>query len=260
MGVIIFVMEEQVMNLRTILFGGIGTLVESSELQRHAFNRAFAEARLPWEWDERAYRALLAIPGGQNRIRHYRDVTGSPDDLTEEMIARLHSQKTDIYHDLMASGSLKPRPGVQRLIDEAGQFGIKVALASATSKSNIQTLAKASGLDLEKFAVVANSSKIEARKPAPDVYFHCLEELGAQAASAVAIEDSDSGVASAVAAGVACLATPGHYTRDLDFSQADAVVSQLGSEEEPAEVIRADRPLENGVIDLAWLAGLLKSS
>lgn len=245
------------MRLKAILFGGIGSLVESSELQRQAFNQAFAEARVPWEWQEKAYRALLAVVGGQNRIRHYQAVVGTPKDLTTEQIVRLHRRKTEIYHDMLASGSLRPRPGVERLIEEAGQNGVKIGLASTTLQGNIESLAVASGLDLSDFYAVAHSGKIQVRKPSPDVYFYCLRKMEEEAAHAVAIEDSDTGVASAKTAMVTCLATPGQYTKDLDFSGADAVVTNLGTAEQPAEVIRADRPLENGIVDLRWLTGLL---
>ena len=53
------------MESKAVLFGGIGTLLESSELQREAFNRAFAEADLDWQWQRDDYRAMLTTPGGK---------------------------------------------------------------------------------------------------------------------------------------------------------------------------------------------------
>ncbi|MEM1317255.1 MAG: haloacid dehalogenase, partial [Pseudomonadota bacterium] len=64
------------MTISAILFGSIGTLVETSEHQRHAFNRAFRDSGLDWNWDQPTYRDLLAVSGGQNRIRLYAERRG----------------------------------------------------------------------------------------------------------------------------------------------------------------------------------------
>jgi len=43
------------MNYKAILFGSIGTLIETSDLQRESFNEAFKEAGLDWYWDQEDY-------------------------------------------------------------------------------------------------------------------------------------------------------------------------------------------------------------
>jgi phosphoglycolate phosphatase-like HAD superfamily hydrolase len=56
------------MTVKAILFGSIGTLVETSDFQRRAFNQAFAQAGLDWNWDTETYVRLLKKSGGQQRI------------------------------------------------------------------------------------------------------------------------------------------------------------------------------------------------
>ena len=59
------------MKLKAILFGSIGTLIETSEIQRRAFNQAFSEAKLGWDWDVEIYREMLAKSGGLLRIQDF---------------------------------------------------------------------------------------------------------------------------------------------------------------------------------------------
>jgi len=64
-------------------------------------------------------------------------------------------------------------------------------------------------------------------KPAPDLYLKSFNELGVKAAEAVIFEDSENGVAAAVAAGARCAAVPAEVTRGQDFSEADVRIDSL---------------------------------
>jgi beta-phosphoglucomutase-like phosphatase (HAD superfamily) len=64
-------------------------------------------------------------------------------------------------------------------------------------------------------------------KPAPDVYRLAAERLGVAEWACVAIEDSESGVRAAKAAGMRCIAVPSELTRGMDFSSADLVADSL---------------------------------
>lgn len=50
--------------MTALLFGSIGTIADTSELQREAFNAAFLRHGLDWSWDRATYRALLTTAGG----------------------------------------------------------------------------------------------------------------------------------------------------------------------------------------------------
>ncbi|MDX1517704.1 MAG: HAD-IA family hydrolase [Woeseiaceae bacterium] len=215
------------MGVQAIMFGGIGTLVETSEIQRDAFNRAFAETGLGWHWPQDEYRHLLGVAGGRNRIRAYDRALDNGDTLSEELIAELHRRKTELFQDALANTRLEPRPGVIRLLNKARNHDVLLAIASTTSADNIAALAGASDLDLDAFHVILHAGSVARRKPAPDVYLSCLEYLDVPAAHAIAIEDSDSGLAAAGAAGVRCVAIPGENTAAQDFSNASLVSGSL---------------------------------
>lgn len=212
------------MNVQAIIFGGIGTLVETSELQRQAFNQAFEEAGIPWHWDIALYRRLLSTPGGQNRIRHYAASRQSGDAPSDEQVRALHARKTELFREALGRARLEARGGVQRLINQARNNDVRVAIASTTSKANISALLDSSRLENRLFDAVLHRGDVERPKPDAEVYVECLRQLGITAQHAVAVEDSDSGVEAAIAAGVACIALPGENTAWQDFNEASLVV------------------------------------
>ena len=102
------------MTTRAILFGSIGTLVETSELQRLAFNQAFSEAGLDWNWSADAYQRLLAKSGGRGRIQDFAKQHGIKVDAQQ-----LHQRKTEIFDAMMTKKGLLLRPGVADVIHYA---------------------------------------------------------------------------------------------------------------------------------------------
>ena len=63
-------------NYKAILFGSIGTIVETSELQLRSFNQAFSEAGLDWNWSIEEYQTMLKKSGGRNRINDFANQVG----------------------------------------------------------------------------------------------------------------------------------------------------------------------------------------
>ena len=59
------------MKLRGLIFDVDGTLADTEETHRVAFNAAFQKPGLDWQWDRKLYRDLLLVTGGKERLRHY---------------------------------------------------------------------------------------------------------------------------------------------------------------------------------------------
>lgn len=217
-----------------LIFDVDGTLAETEELHRQAFNAAFADERLSWHWDVALYRRLLEVAGGKERIAHY--LKSAPDgaERIAGRIADLHAAKTAHYTALVAAGT-PLRPGVARLIREAKAAGVPLAIATTTSLPNVEALLSAAlGADaLRLFDVIGAGDVVPAKKPAPDIYNYVLQRLDLSARLCVAFEDSTNGVRSARAAGLRTIVTPGIYTDGDDFSGALAVVSDLGEPDAP---------------------------
>jgi HAD superfamily hydrolase (TIGR01509 family) len=213
-------------HLKAVIFGAIGVIAETSNLQRQAFNAAFVEAGLDWVWDAETYRALLSINGGQTRLRAYRDADAARAGVSDAVISMIHERKTE---QIIASGGLAPRAGVVGLMAACKAAGVVTALCTSTSWANVDAIANglARQLDFADFASITTIDKIAAVKPAPDAYLHCLSALGLSADQVIAIEDTPVSIFSARAAGIRVIATPGAMTADQDFSDAALVVPDL---------------------------------
>lgn len=215
---------------RALIFDVDGTLSETEETHRRAFNRAFENAGLAWHWDRDLYARLLEVTGGKERIRYYIESfggQGAPADALDTFIPALHADKTAAYTDMVTSGEMELRPGIRELINDAQASGIRLAIATTTTPANIDALLGATLGGCEDFEVICAGDSVPNKKPAPDVYELALEKLGLPASACVALEDSRNGLLSAVAAGIPTVVTPGIYTASQDFSEAALVVDDL---------------------------------
>lgn len=210
--------------MSAILFGSISTLADTSELQRRAFNEAFAAHDLSWEWSREDYQGMLGSNGGAQRVSEYAESRGEDVDA-----AAVHETKSSIFQQLLASEGVSPRPGVVATIEGAKDCGYKLGLVTTTSKANVEALLAALGPDLDAqiFDIVVDKSAVSDPKPAPESYLFALDQLGETAANTVAIEDNLGGVKAAREAGITVIAFPNENTSDADFAGADETVDSL---------------------------------
>ena len=239
------------MRLKALIFDVDGTLAETEELHRHAFNESFASAGLPWAWDQELYAQLLETTGGKERLRRYIDRDGARPALDDQAIAKLHASKTAAYAKLVLDGRLMLRPGVKALLDECQATGVRLAIATTTSRGNVDALLR-STLGYQPFEVIAAGDEVAAKKPAPDVYKLALDQLGLSSKECIAFEDTLNGVLSAKQAGLPCVVTVSAYGGLGPFPGALAVVDQIGDAQHAMNVI-AGPPTTGKSIDLAVL-------
>jgi HAD superfamily hydrolase (TIGR01509 family) len=206
-----------------ILFGSISTVADTSEMQRAAFNRAFAEHGLDWTWDRDDYQAMLVGSGGQARIAEYAEARGQTVDAQA-----VHATKSALFQKSLA-GQATPRPGVVETIRQARAAGVKVGLVTTTAPENVAALLDALGPDISRddFDVVVDSTQVEQPKPDGAAYEYALRQLHEDAAGSVAVEDNVGGVRAAAAAHVTCVAFPNANTAGHDFPGAARVVDHL---------------------------------
>ncbi|MEW8468811.1 MAG: HAD family hydrolase [Candidatus Thiodiazotropha sp.] len=248
--------------LEALIFDVDGTLADTErDGHRVAFNRAFAAAGLDWEWSVALYGKLLAVTGGKERIRHYLDHYNRdyprPDDL-DGFIAALHAAKTEHYTRMLSQGLIPMRSGVKRLLQEARQAGLRLAIATTTTPANVGALLQHS-LHPEAeswFEVIAAGDIVAAKKPAPDIYLWAMQRMQLQADACLALEDSHNGVQSAHHAAIdSILVTTNGYTAEDDFSGATLVIDQFGEPDQPFRVKTGEA---NGYsfVDIALLRAL----
>jgi len=221
--------------MKALLFGSIGVIVDSSQLQLDGYNRAFEEAGLNWHWEREDYERLLLRPGGKQRLRDQARARGD-EAVDEAMIDRLHARKSELFQQGLREASLSPRPGVTRLIKQCTAAGIKLGLVTSTELDNVRATLGAAGdaVELAHFDVVTHRGVVAKEKPDPAAWHHALDRLALTAGDAVAIEDTASCVQSAVDAGLFTLATPNSFAGGQDFRAAHAIVDCLGDQRRAA--------------------------
>lgn len=247
--------------MQALIFDVDGTLADTEkDGHRVAFNQAFSQAGLDWDWSVELYGELLAVTGGKERIRFYLERFNTefehPADL-DGFIADLHQKKTAHYTRMLAQGAIPMRCGVKRLLKEARDAGIRLAIATTTTPANVSALLQYSlAPDAEDwFEVIAAGDIVPAKKPAPDIYTWALEQMQLTPRQCVAFEDSENGVISAYDAGIrTILVTTNTYTEDHDFNGAVLVVDKFGEADEPFRAISGDAGGKN-FVDL----GLIKT-
>ncbi|MDB5661799.1 MAG: hypothetical protein JWM38_1686 [Sphingomonas bacterium] len=219
--------------MKAIIFDCDGVLVDTErDGHRVAFNRAFAAMGIDAEWDVPLYAKLLLIAGGKERMRAYFDEFGWPEGRSEPkdaLIAALHKQKTDIFADLISSGDLALRPGIQRIVDEAIAAGVKLGVCTTSAQKSIDAVLDLLGPERKaKFDFVHAGDVVSKKKPNPEIYELAKKSLGLPTHECIVIEDSRNGLLAATGAGLPCLITTSTYTAEEDFSEAVQIVPELG--------------------------------
>jgi HAD superfamily hydrolase (TIGR01509 family) len=220
------------MTIKAIIFDVDGTLADTEDGHRLSFNKAFAENGLDWNWDVALYDKLLKVTGGKERIKYYVSdflVGYAKPDNFDDFVKHLHAVKTGHYTAMLRDGNIPLRPGIKQLITDAHAAGIKLAIATTTTPENVSALLEVGlGKDWGKyFSANGCGDIVPHKKPAPDIYEWVLRELKLSAADCIALEDSNNGLRSSLAAGIKTYVTINPYTCKQDFTGAAAVFDDL---------------------------------
>ena len=229
--------------LKALIFDVDGTLADTErDGHRVAFNQAFDELNIGWNWDIETYGKLLAVTGGKERMEFYATDFLNNENLPENLETRIpdiHKAKTQHYMELLSTGAIPLRSGVERLINEARERGFRIAIATTTTPENVtslleHTLGKES---ISWFDVIAAGDIVPAKKPAGDIYTYALNEMNLNAEDCIAFEDSRNGILSSLDANLKTIITINEYTKDDDFSGAAIVLDQMGEPEKNFTVL-----------------------
>jgi HAD superfamily hydrolase (TIGR01509 family) len=252
------------MNLPQALFFDMDGVIIDTEKDGHrvAFNKAFKEFGFDVHWDIEEYGELIKISGGKERMRHHLETKGFGTEVksedVDELIKSLHKHKTELFVDLIQSGSLSLRPGIKRLMQEANDSGIKVCICTTANQKAAEAVACHS-LGTIKFTYILAGDIVEKKKPAPDIYQLALEKTGTDPKNCIVVEDSRNGMLAGHRAGIPVVVTTSIYTVNEDFSEASLVVSCLGDADgERGELQAGEISDFSGVLTLQMLGQLIR--
>lgn len=210
-----------------LLFGSIGVLAETSEIQRRAYNQSFAEHDLDWYWNIANYCELLKTPGGKRRLKEFANLN-----LSSAEIDSIHDRKESIFFEQLKLG-LNPRDGVTDCISVCRKKDIKIGFITTTSQSNIDALEQAlhKFVDFGQFDLITTKSDVSNEKPNGEVYKFALSKFEVSAEKTIAIEDTEVNQQAALENEIQCYLFAGEYaTTQYNFNAVKtlkAISSQL---------------------------------
>ncbi|MBM3939497.1 MAG: HAD family hydrolase [SAR202 cluster bacterium] len=204
--------------VRAIVFDFDGTILETESPAYESMREIFDRLGVPLTMD--IWGRVIGGTAGKFDIF----------DLLESRLGRmldrdaLRSEQRAKHHDIVMR--LQVLPGVASHLREAKSRGLKLAVASSSSRGWVEGHLERLAL-LPHFDALRTRDDVARTKPEPDVYLAALAALGVEPHEAIAIEDSPNGVTAARAAGIFCVAVPNLLTRQLSLEHADLVVETL---------------------------------
>ena len=206
-----------------VVFDVDGTLAETErDGHRVAFNEAFAQHGVDLRWEIERYRELMVVTGGRQRVAYALRREGVPAAEADEVAARVHRTKTELFVDIVRRGEIDPRPGLPELLDDLRSHGVRIAVATTGRRAWVEPLlAHLIGADTAE--VVICGDDVTDLKPDPAAYLLALSRLGLDATWTVAVEDSGPGLRAALAAGMATVVVTNDDTAGHDVTGAAIV-------------------------------------
>ena len=211
-------------NFKAIIFGSIGTVLETSDIQRKSFNKAFKKFGLNWYWSKNEYKKLLEKSGGENRLSNYAKIKN-----IRINTLKLRNLKTKFFNNYLKRNELKPRAGVINVIKFCKKNNIKLGFASSTSINNINSIFFALKNTIKKkdFDFIGNSKLVSKKKPYPDIYKVALKKFDINSSECLAIEDTEESMKSALSAKIICIAFPGKLHEKEKFKGSYKITKKL---------------------------------
>jgi len=245
-------------NLKAVFWDVDGTIADT-ELCGHrvAFNLAFKDYDLDWNWNERQYLELLQISGGFNRIIQYRNKIGS--EVSDSQCSEIQARKRFHYKKLIQSGKIKVREGVLRLINELQSFDVEQFIVTTSGRDSLIPFLETSlSSVLNHFSGFITYEDVSNHKPFPDAYELALKSSKKSKYNCIAIEDSRIGVEAAMRASLNCLLIlpPWASSQQMISKKANACLNSLGDFDNPSKLIYGKKLISNNV-DFDYLTNII---
>ena len=222
--------------IKCLIFDFDGTLAETEEAHRNAFNKAFNSNKLNWYWDQHIYKKLLQVAGGKERIEFYnKSFSSNSKQISSKDIEEIHLQKTKFYSQSVSQGLVQLRPGIRELLEKAKYYKKKIAISTSTSRDNVILLLKSCLNENPEdiFSFISTGDLVQKKKPSPDLYKLVLAEMNLLPEECLAFEDSRIGLVSAKRANIKTAINPSQYSVRDNFNEADYFLTSFLLEQFP---------------------------
>ena len=228
--------------------------IANTELEAHlpAFNFAFNDFNLNWNWDENTYIDLLKINGGKNRISYYSKLVNKS--MNNQDVKKVHERKQYHYiNNVKKNNVISLKKGVYRLIKELQKEKVRQFIVTSSSKQQAILITNQLFKEFNPFEFIISSDDVEFHKPNPLPYLKAMKLSGIKVNKSIAFEDSSAGLRSSLAAGIPTIYVPSNIPaaidKDIDLM---CFIDSLGNEGCKANVIKGPK-LDSHYVDCAYL-------
>ena len=227
--------------------------IANTELEAHlpAFNNAFNDLGIDWNWDITEYVQLLRINGGKNRIAYYSKLNNHS--LSDDLIIKIHEKKQFHYLEIIKENCVNFKTGVYRLVNELNRKKIRQFIVTSSSKKQVDLLVEYLFNGFNPFEFIISSDDVEFKKPNPLPYLKAVKLSGIKKNKSVVFEDSNPGLKSSLAAKLPTIFVPSNIPMVLDKKlKLDCILDSLGDENIVANVIKGPK-LKKSYVDYSFL-------
>lgn len=216
-------MNQKLSNITTIIWDMDGTLLDTLQDLCNSVNHALRVHNMP----ERTLAEIRTFVGnGVAKLVARAVPAGTPDDVTATVLATFKA-----HYMLHCQDNTCLYPGIADTLQALHAQGYRMAVVSNKLQAGVDELHKAWFSDTLEVAI--GETPDVARKPAPDMVFRALKELGVPASSAVYVGDSEVDFATAQNAGLPCISVLWGF-RDRDLLESVGATTFV---ERPEEIL-----------------------
>ena len=226
--------------------------IANTELEAHlpAFNKSFKDLNLDWYWDENTYIDLLKINGGKNRISFFARQKNAH--ISEDFVIKIHKKKQEHYLNLINSGVVNLKAGVNRLINELSSKNVRQFIVTSSSRSQVQLLVSKL-FNQNPFEFFITSDDVDALKPNPMPFLKAIRLSGIKISNSIVFEDSNPGLKSAFLANLPTICVKSNlpiiYDNDISIK---CLIDTIGDDEYSTNILKG-RNLSRDYIDYEYL-------
>ena len=206
--------------IRALVFDFDGTIVDTETPDYVSWRDIYAEygCELPQD----IYGQNIGLGAASIRFNPFENLQAQCGQILDEKQVRARRRERYIAYN-----NAQPiLPGVQDVIREAKELGLKLAVASSSDCAWVQGHLERLGLR-PYFGAIRCADDVQHTKPHPELYLAAISALDVAPHEAVAFEDSAHGVTSAKAAGLYAVAIPNAMTHHMPFAHADLRLQSL---------------------------------
>ena len=233
--------------------------IANTELEAHlpAFNKSFEDLCLDWYWDKKTYLDLLKINGGRNRISFFAKQKSI--DISNDFVIQIHKKKQEHYLNLVNSGVVSLKTGVDRLIKELSFKKVRQFIVTSSSRNQVELLLSKLFSDKNLFEFFITSDDVKFLKPHPMPFLKAIKLSGIKITNSIVFEDSNPGLKSACSANLPTICVksnlPTVYNKDIPLK---CIVDTIGDVKHSTKVIKGPK-LFREYIDYDYLNNFINN-